>query len=166
MKNISFTLLLLLTITGYSQPLFEYEFDKNITIEVPEETEEGQIPNGKFIRSTTDGVVFTFSSSDKAKERLATIDDAGLTTLFQGVRDGNLKSTKGTLVFDEIITLQNIKTAHYRFTFLSEGADLMVESYVFTYKNLLYILQFRSTEKDATNHEAYRKRIIDGIRFK
>ena len=50
MKKLIFALVLILNFNSYGQKVFEYEFDENITLNVLEETEEGELANGKFIK--------------------------------------------------------------------------------------------------------------------
>lgn len=166
MRKLIFATLLLLNICSYGQNVFEYEFDENLSINVLEETEEGEITNGKFIRGTFKNEVFTFSSSNKAKDILATIDEKGLSKLFQGVRDGSLKSTKGTLISEEIINLPNIKVSKFKISFILEGKNKIFESYVFAYKNILYTFQFLNNEKEFEELNDFRKSILDSIKFK
>ncbi len=166
MRNFIFAILILLNFSCYGQKVFEYEFDENISLNVLEETEEGELPNGKYIKGIFESEVLTCSSSNKAKDKLATIDETGLLKLFQGVKDGNLKSTKGTLISEEIINLQNTKVSKFKISFTLEGKNKIFESYVFAYKNIIYIFQFMNNEKEFDKLNDFRKGIINSIIFK
>lgn len=166
MRKLIYIALLLLNISSYGQKVFEYEFDENISLNVLEETEEGEIPNGKYIRGTFENEIFTFSRSDKAKDKLVAIDETGLLKLFQGVKDGSLKSTKGNLIKEEIINLQNVKILKFKLSFVVEGQNKIFESYVFVYKSILYTFQFMNNENEFEKLNDFRKGILDSILFK
>lgn len=165
MKRIILIILLISNFNSYSQKVFEYEFDENITLNVLEETEEGELANGKFIKGTFENETLTCSSSNKAKDRLANIDETSLLKLFQGIKDGSLKSTKGLLISEEIIDFQNIKVSKFKFSFLVEGKNKIVESYVFVYKNIIYTIQFMNNEKEFDKLNEFRKSLINSIKF-
>ena len=166
MRKLIYAFLILLNFSSYGQKVFEYEFDENISLNVLEETEEGLLPNGKYIKGIFENEVLTFSSSNKAKDKLSTIDETGLIKLFQGVKDGILKSTKGKLISEEIINVQNIKISKSKISFILENKNKIFESYVFTYKNLIYTFQFMNNEKEFEKFNNFRKSIIDSIKFK
>jgi hypothetical protein len=166
MRKLIYIVLLLLNFCSYGQKVFEYEFDENISLNVLEETEEGEIPNGKYIRGTFENEIFTFSRSDKAKDKLVAIDETGLLKLFQGVKDGSLKSTKGNLVKEEIINLQNIKVLKFKLSFVVEGQNKIFESYVFVYKSIVYTFQFMNNENEFEKLNDFRKGVLDSILFK
>ncbi len=166
MKKLIYMLLTVLSFNSFAQKTFEYEFDDNITLNVLEETEEGQMPNGKFIRGTFENEVVTFSNSNKARDKVATMTEADLLKLFQGVKDGNLKSTKGTLINEEIITLKNTKVSRFKISFALEAQHKIMETYVFTYKNIIYTFQFMNNEKEFEKLTKFRKSILDSIIFK
>jgi hypothetical protein len=165
MKRIILIILLISNFNSYSQKVFEYEFDENITLNVLEETEEGELANGKFIKGTFENETLTCSSSNKAKDRLANIDETGLIKLFQGIKDGSLKSAKGLLISEEIVDFQNIKVSKFKFSFLVEGKNKIVESYVFVYKNIIYTIQFMNNEKEFDKLNEFRKSLINSIKF-
>ncbi|WNM18695.1 hypothetical protein [Flavobacterium capsici] len=165
MSKLFYVIVFFLSFSGYSQELFEYNFDDNITLNVLEETEEGQMANGKFIRSTFENEVITLSNSNKAKDILPTMNETSLLKLFQGVKDGNLKSTKGTLLNEEIITFNNIKVSKFKISLLLEGQKKVFETYVFAYKNIIYTFQFMNNESEFENLKNLRKSILDSIKF-
>ena len=98
LKNLIYFVLINVNISSFGQEAFEYDFDETISLNVLEDTEEGPMPNGKYIRSVFKNETITFSSSNKAKNILPTINEDGLQKLFQGVKAGNLKSTEETLI--------------------------------------------------------------------
>lgn len=166
MKNLIYCLFLLVSFGNYAQQTFEYEFDERISLNVPEETEEGELSNGKFIRGNYQSEVITLSSSNKAKDRLSTMGDADVAKLFDGVKDANLKSTKGTLIAEEMTKLKNVKALRFKFSFLMDDQTKIVESYVFAYKNIVYTLQFMNNENEFEQSAAFRKSILDSISFR
>lgn len=166
MKIAKILILLTLVFSAYNsfaQNVFEYEFDKNISINVLEDSEEGELPDGKFVRGVFDNEVFTFSSSNKAKDKAGTINE--IVKLFQGVRDGNLKSLKGTLLNEETINRNDVKTFKYQIYFQIEGQKKILESYVFVYKNTLYMLQFINNEIEFEKLNTFRKSIVETVIF-
>ncbi|WP_339834873.1 hypothetical protein [uncultured Flavobacterium sp.] len=165
MKKLTYVVLILLTFSSYGQDVFEYEFDENISLNVLEETEEEDLPNGKYIRGTFENEVLTFSSSNKAKDKLAIINEEGLLKLFQGVKDGNLKSIKGKLINEEIINVHDIKVSRFKIAFSLEGQNKIIESYVFVYKNIIYTLQFMNNESEFEKFNNFRKSLLDSINF-
>jgi hypothetical protein len=165
MRKLIAVVILLMTITSYSQEVSDYAFDENISLNVLVETEEGELPYGKYIRGVFETEVVTFSSSTKAKDMLATADETSLVKLFQGVREGNLKATKGVLLSEEIINLKQIKVAKFKISFAMEGENKIMESYVFAYKNIVYTFQFMNNEKAFEKLNNFRKSIIDSVQF-
>lgn len=165
MRKLISVVLLLMTITSYSQEVFDYAFDENISLNVLVDTEEGELPYGKYIRGVFENEVVTFSSSTKAKDMLATADETSLLKLFQGVRDGNLKATKGVLISEEIINLQQIKVAKFKISCTLESKNKIIESYVFAYKNIVYTFQFMNNDNEFEKLNNFRKSIIDSVQF-
>ena len=165
MRKLISVVLLLMTITSYSQEVFDYAFDENISLNVLVDTEEGELPYGKYIRGVFENEVVTFSSSTKAKDMLATADETSLLKLFQGVRDGNLKATKGVLISEEIINLQQIKVAKFKISCTLESKNKIIESYVFAYKNIVYTFQFMNNDNESEKLNNFRKSIIDSVQF-
>ena len=166
MKKFIYAVLILLNFSSYGQKVFEYEFDENISLNVLEETEEGELAIGKFIRGTFENEILTCLSSNKAKDKLATIDETGLLRIFQGAKDGILKSTKGTLISEEIINLQNNKVSKFKISMTLEGKNKIIEGYVFAYKKIIYTLQFMNNVKEFEKLNNFRKSIFDSIKFK
>lgn len=151
---------------SYSQDVFEYEFDENVTIEVLDNSEEGEIPGGKAVRGTHKNLIMVFSSSNKGKGKLSQNDEAGMMKFFQGVKDGAVNSSNGKLLQEEIINLHNQKVLKFTFTLVVNGKKNWVENYVFFYKDLVYTLQLMNTEKEFEKSSAFRKRIVDSIVLK
>ena len=166
MRKVISLFILLLSFNSFSQEVFDYEFDDNVTIQVVEDAEEGEIPGGKYVKGTYKNEVIVFSSSDKGKDKLANTDDAGLLKFFQGVKDGAVKSSKGKLLNEEIITLHDLKALKFSFTLDINGKKNIVENYVFVYKNLAYTLQFMDTEKGFDKLTDFRTKIVNSILLK
>lgn len=164
MKKLIYLFLILINLSSYGQEVFEYEFDENISLNILEETEEGALSNGKFIKGTFENEVFSCFSSDIIK--LKTTDETYLLKLFQGFKEGTLKSTKGTLISEEIINIENIKVAKSKISFTLESKNKIVESYILAYKNIIYTFQFMNDEEEFEKFNNFRKNIIDSIKFK
>ena len=169
MKNLKNLILVIFVFVGcnsFAQKLFEYEFDENISLNVLEESEEGELPNGRFVRGIYKNEVFTCSSSNKAKNKAETLNETDLVKLFQGVRDGNLKSLKGTLLNEETVSIKDVKASKYQISFQLEGETKKLESYAFVYKGIIYILQFMNNESEFEKLNALRKNIVESVAFK
>lgn len=166
MKEIFYGIVLLFSFTSFGQEVFKYDFDENLSLNVVDDTEEGEMANGKYLRGTFENEVITFSSSNKAKDKMGALDEVGLLKIFQGVRDGNLKSTKGKLISEEILDLRDIKVSKFKILFSLEGKNKVFESYIFAYKNIIYTFQFMNNEKEFEKLNGFRKSILDSITFK
>ena len=166
MRRIIYTILILLIISfSYGQKVFEYEFDKNISLKVLENTEEGEMPNGKFIKGTFENEFFLCLSSNKLKDKFDVKDEEDLIKLFHGIRDGGLKTTEGKLVNEEIINIKNKKVLNFKISFELEGLNKLIESYVFVHNNIIYTVQFMNNEKEFEKLESFRKDILDSVKF-
>ena len=82
------------------------------------------------------------------------------------MKDGAVKSSKGKLLNEEIITLHDLKALKFSFTLDVNGKKNIVENYVFVYKNLAYTLQFMDTEKGFDKLTDFRTKIVNSIVLK
>ena len=166
MKKVIYIFILLFSLSSYSQEVFDYEFDDNVTIQVLEDTEEGEIAGGKFVKGTYKNEIVIFMGSDKGMDKMTNSDEAGLLKFFQGVKDGAVKSSKGTLLSEEVITIQDQKAFKFSYTLNLEGKKNRVDTYVFVYNNVSYTLQFVNNEKGFEKGNDLRKQILESIVLK
>ncbi|HBH99990.1 MAG TPA: hypothetical protein PLL09_09815 [Flavobacterium sp.] len=166
MKRLIYIFIVLVSFSSFSQEVFDYEFDDNVTIQVLEDTEEGEIAGGKFVKGTYKNEIVIFVSSDKGMDKMINSDDAGLLKFFQGVKDGAIKSSKGTLLNEEVISIQDQKAFKFSYTLNMEGKKNRVDTYVFIYKNVSYSLQFVNSEKGFEKGNDLRKQILESIVLK
>ena len=166
MKKVIYIFILLFSLSSYSQEVFDYEFDDNVTIQVLENTEEGEVAGGKYVKGTYKNEIVIFMSSDKGIDKMANSDEAGLLKFFQGVKDGAVKSSKGTLLSEEVITIQDQKAFKFSYTLNLEGKKNRVDTYVFVYNNVSYTLQFVNNEKGFEKGNDLRKQILESIVLK
>jgi len=163
MKKLIYIFILLVNFSSFSQEVFDYEFDDNITIQVLEDTEEGEIAGGKYVKGTYKNEIVIFMSSNKGIDKMSNTDEAGLLRFFQGVKDGAVKSSKGTLLNEEIVTIQDQKAFKFSYTLHLDGKKNKVDTYVFLYKNISYTLQFMNNEKGFEKGNDLRKQILESI---
>ncbi|RAR46361.1 hypothetical protein [Flavobacterium lacus] len=163
MKKLIYIFILLVNFSSFSQEFFDYEFDDNITIQVLEDTEEGEIAGGKYVKGTYKNEIVIFMSSNKGMDKMSNTDEAGLLRFFQGVKDGAVKSSKGTLLNEEIVTIQDQKAFKFSYTLHLDGKKNKVDTYVFLYKNISYTLQFMNNEKGFEKGNDLRKQILESI---
>jgi hypothetical protein len=166
MKKIIYVVLLFLNFTSYGQQVFEYEFDENITLNVLEETETAEIANGKYIRGTFENEVLIFLSSNKLKGKLGEKNETNFSKGFQGIKDGILKSTKGKIIYEENIKLNNVEISRSKIEFTLEGQNKIIDTYAFLYKEIIYTLQFMNNENEFDKLIEFRKGILNSIIFK
>ena len=166
MKRLIYIFIVLVSFSSFSQEVFDYEFDDNVTIQVLEDTEEGEIAGGKFVKGTYKNEIVIFMGSDKGMDKMINSDDAGLLKFFQGVKDGAIKSSKGTLLNEEVISIQDQKAFKFSYTLSMEGKKNRVDTYVFIYKNVSYSLQFVNSEKGFEKGNDLRKQILESIVLK
>jgi len=165
MKKIICIYIIFLSFNSFSQEIFEYEFDENISINVIEDSDEGEINDGKFIKGTYKDEIVIYSKSDKGKEQLKNIDDNGLVSFFKGLKDGTLKSTNGVFISENEFVLGNVKIYSFRFSFKLKGKEKLVENYAFIYKDSTYTIQFMADKDKFENNNEFRQSIIDSIKF-
>lgn len=163
MKRLIYIFIVLVSFSSFSQEVFDYEFDDNVTIQVLEDTEEGEIAGGKFVKGTYKNEIVIFMGSDKGMDKMTNSDEAGLLKFFQGVKDGAIKSSKGTLLNEEVISIQDQKAFKFSYTLSMEGKKNRVDTYVFIYKNVSYSLQFVNSEKGFEKGNDLRKQILESI---
>lgn len=173
MKNLLYISFLFLNLNSFGQEVFEHEFDENITIDVIEDSEEGEIPNGKFIKGTFGSEIIVYSRSDKGKEVLKNIDESGRIKFIEGMKNGVLKSTKGTLISEtapstesyKVFSLENVKLFSFKIVFEIEGQKKIVENFNFIYKDSVYTIQFMNDEANFEDNKEFRKQILESIKF-
>ena len=163
MKNLLLAFLLLFTFNSYAQELIEYDFDENLTVNIPESSEEGEQGGQKFIRGMIGDHVVVISRSDKAA-KLTIKDDNGLLKLYQGYRDGMLKSASGKVISEEIIEIGPVKALNFSFPLQAGNQSKVVTNYIFYWKKNIYTIQFLSPEKQSDNFKATRSTIINSIK--
>lgn len=165
MKKLFYFAFILIYINCFSQEVFEYEFDENLIINVIEDSDEGEIPNGKFIKGTYGNEVIIYSKSEKGKEKLKNIDENGLTKLFEGIKDGMLKSSNGKLISENSFSINHVKIYSFKILLNINGQNKIVENYNFVYKESTYTIQFMNDEDNFESNKEFRRSIIDSIKF-
>ncbi|UPQ78942.1 hypothetical protein M0M57_15145 [Flavobacterium azooxidireducens] len=166
MRKVIYIFILLFSLSSFSQEVFDYEFDDNVTIQVLEDTEEGEIAGGKYVKGTYKNEIVIFMSSDKGMDKMSNSDEAGLMKFFQGVKDGALKSSKGTLLSEEVVMIQDNKAFKFSYTLTMNGKKNRVDTYAFIYKNISYSLQFVNNEKGFEKGNDLRTQILESIVLK
>lgn len=166
MKKILLLLLLFISFSGFSQGLFEHEFDKNITLNVPEESEEGESGEMYFIRGKVENGIVVVSKTSKGSSKISGSDEKGLSLLYNGIRDGVLKSTKGTLLEEKFIEIDKVKIFNFKVLAKISEESKILESFVFYFNNLTYSIQFMFSENQSDTFKKVQKDIIDSIKIK
>ena len=163
MKTIFSTFILLFSLVSFSQEVFEYEFDENLTINVLDNSEEGEISNGKFIKGTYGNETIVYLKSKK--EGLKNLSEKELIRLYDGIKDGTIKSSNGKLISEKIIKLQNLETLNYKFSMVLEGVEKIIENFAFLYKENVYTIQFMNTKDEFESNNEFRQNIIESIKL-
>jgi len=166
MKNFLIVLLFLVSFSSFSQGLFEHEFDKNLTLNVPEESEEGESGEIYFIRGKVENGIVVVSRTSKGSSKLSGSDEKALSLLYNGVRDGVIKSTKGTLLEEKYIEIHEIKIFNFKVSAKVGEETKIIENYVFHFDKLTYSIQFLSSEKGSDAFENVKRDIIASIKIK
>ena len=164
MRKTIYTLLLLTSLSGFSQELFEYDFDENLTINVIDNSDEGEISNGKFIKGTFGNETVVYLNSKK--EGLKEVSGKKLEKLFNGIKDGALKSSKGELISEDLIKINDVDFLNYKYSAKLNGEKMIIENYVFLYKENIYTIQFMNNDKEFDQNTEFRKGIIKSIKLK
>lgn len=163
MKKTFFTIILLACLNSYSQEVFEYDFDENLTINVIDNSDEGETSNGKFIKGSFGNETIIYMKY--SKEGLDNLSQEKLTKLFNGIKDGTIKSSKGKLISEKIIELNNLQTLNFKFSLELEGQAKLVENFAFIYKETVYTIQFMNNEEEFGNNTEFREDIIKSIKL-
>lgn len=166
MKKFLVVLLFLISFSGFSQGLFEHEFDKNLTLNVPDESEEGESGEMYFIRGKIENGIIVISKTSKGSSKISGSDEKELSLLYNGMKDGVLKSTKGTLLEEKFIEIDKVKIFNFKIS-AKVGEELkIIENYVFYFNKLTYSIQFLSSENGSDKFEKVKKDIIASIKIK
>lgn len=166
MKKFLVVLLSLISFSGFSQGLFEHEFDKNLTLNVPDESEEGESGEMYFIRGKIENGIIVISKTSKGSSKISGSDEKELSLLYNGMKDGVLKSTKGTLLEEKFIEIDKVKIFNFKIS-AKVGEELkIIENYVFYFNKLTYSIQFLSSENGSDKFEKVKKDIIASIKIK
>ena len=164
MRKIIYTILLLTSLNSFSQELFEYDFDENLTINVIDNSDEGEIENGKFIKGTFESETVVYLKSKR--EGLKNLNEKKLERLFDGIKDGAIKSSKGKLIGEELIKINGLDVLNYKYSVKLNGEKMIIENYVFLYRENIYTIQFMNNKNVFDNNIEFRKGIIESIKLK
>ncbi len=165
MRTIIYIITLFLSFNSFSQSTFEYEFDENITLNIPEESEEGDLEGNPVVKGVIGSDIFVFTKTHKASSKVSGSDEAGLQVFFQGIKDGMIKTSKGELISEQMTTVGNEKAFNFTFSFMLKKDKKVVENFIFFYKNATYTMQFMTGEKQSEKFKIVRKDIIESVTF-
>jgi len=173
MKKLLHIAIFLLNLNSFGQELFEYEFDENITIDVLADAEEGEVPNGKFIRETYESEVIVYSKFDIIKEASNISDENGMIRFFKGMKKGILNSTGGRFISEtsslienvKVFSIENVKLFYFKIILEVEKQNKIVENYSFIYKDVIYTIQFMNDADTFDDNKEFRKQILESIKF-
>lgn len=164
MRKTIYTLILLTSLKSFSQELFEYEFDKNISINVIDNSEESEIANGKFIKGTFENETVVYLKSKK--KGLKNLNEKKLEKLFDGIKDGALKSSKGNLISEDLVKINELDIFNYKYSAKLNGEKKIIENYVFLYNENIYTIQFMNNKDEFDKNTKFRRGIIESIKLK
>ncbi|WP_108805588.1 hypothetical protein [Aquimarina sp. Aq107] len=164
MRKTIYTLILLTSLKSFSQELFEHEFDKNISINVIDNSEEGEIANGKFIKGTFENETVVYLKSKK--KGLKNLNGKKLEKLFDGIKDGALKSSKGNLISEDLVKINELDIFNYKYSAKLNGEKKIIENYVFLYNENIYTIQFMNNKDEFDKNTEFRRGIIESIKLK
>jgi hypothetical protein len=173
MKKLLHIAIFLLNLNSFGQELFEYEFDENITIDVLADAEEGEVPNGKFIRGTYESEVIVYSKFDIIKEASNISDENGMIRFFKGMKKGILNSTGGRFISEtsslienvKVFSIEKVKLFYFKIILEVEKQNKIVENYSFIYKDVIYTIQFMNDADTFDDNKEFRKQILESIKF-
>lgn len=164
MKAIVYLIILFISVTGFSQEVFLYEVDEYLSMNVPEDAAEGEVSGLTYIQGTMGNILFTIYKTDKASNELA--KKADLTKFYEGVKAGTLKASKGKLINESSIEIDNEKAANFSFSMEVDGEPKIVNNYVFFWKKFTYTIQFISTEAESDDYKNSVNTIVESIDLK
>ena len=161
MKSIICTIILLISVTGFSQEVFFHDVDEYLSMNVPEDAVEGEMSGLTYIQGTLDDILINISKTDKGNKKLAKQTD--LTRFYEGVKSGSLKASKGKLISEAIIEIDNQEIYNFSFSATIEGEDKIINTYIFFWKEYTYTIQFMSPENESDHYKESVSSIIDSI---
>lgn len=144
--------------------LIEHEFDANLSLLIPENSQEGENGGQKFIQGFLGEDMVLMSMSNKTA-KLSFDDDASLKKLFDGVRDGALRSTRGKLLEEKMVEIGGTKALNFTASIQVEGISKVFDSYVFLWNKMTYTLQFLCGEKESESFRTNKQNILESIRL-
>ena len=165
MKYLLFTILFSFSIPGFSQELFLHEFDENLSLKIPDGSEEGELKGELFVRGSIGENVLVILKT-KGLAKLADGETPATSKFFQGMKDGMIKGSKGSLIKEEVVSIKEVKSLNLVLLANVNGQPQLIESYIFIWDKFTYTLQFMSPEKEATNFTAVKTEILDSITLK
>lgn len=166
MKKIIYVIILLYSITGFSQEPMLYDEDPNISLLIPEDSEEGETKDQTFIRGSIGEDVFIFSKSNKDFEKLAANENEEMPKFYKGMKDGMIKATKGKIIKDVMVKIDDHEVVNFVYSIQVEGQTKVVDNYFFFYKKFAYSIQFLSPEKESEDFKKTKDQILQSIKFK
>lgn len=163
MKSIICTIILLISISGFSQEVFLYEVDEYLSMNVPDDSAEGEMSGLTYIQGTMGDILVNISKTDKGSEKIAKETD--LTRFYEGVKSGSLKASKGKLISEGIVEINNQEVFNFSFSAKIDGEDKIVNTYIFFWKEYTYTIQFMSSENESDHYKNSINIIIDSIQL-
>ena len=161
MKSIICTIIFLISLTGFSQEVFFHDVDEYLSMNVPEDAVEGEMSGLTYVQGTMGDILVNISKTDKGSKKLAKETD--LTKFYKGVKEGSLKASKGKLIDEGIMQIDNQEFYNFSFSANIQGEDKIINTYIFFWKEYTYTIQFMSPENESEHYKESVSSIIDSI---
>ncbi|WP_026704366.1 hypothetical protein [Flavobacterium soli] len=162
MKKILLILFFALSNSSFAQELFLYEFDETLTLEIPDDAEEGELQDVTFVRGLIDDGYITVTK-DKLTTGVVDLKDFNNEAFFEGIKNGVLKKSKGAILKDAIMEIDGVKVLHLTFSLEMEKELKVVEMFAFVKKHSSYLIQLLEFKKDSDTFKTTKERIVNSI---
>lgn len=153
--------MLVLPLTTKAQILVNYSLDQNISLNLPTDIVTNDTLGQRAINAQV-GDNFIIVTKPLKKDTLVTVENENdLIKFYNGAKKGFVKSSKGEIVEEKIITIENLKLLKLKVKAAVLG-NMYMTSYMLFLDNYLYSIQFVSPEQI----HPLESEIISSIKFK
>lgn len=160
MKGILVALLLLVSIKSFSQQLVKYSIDKDVSINLPDNSVLTDTLGQKMIKGNISGINVIFLRALEKDKKTIIESKADLIDFYTGFQKGYAQSVNGKIVKSKIIDKDNLKASLFECKTKMNNLHLSINGLVVFLNNYAYTVQFFNVGAGTADYEAQKKNHI------
>lgn len=166
MKGILVALLLLVSIKSFSQQLVKYSIDKDVSINLPDNSVLTDTLGQKMIKGNIGGINVIFLRALEKDKKTIIESKADLIDFYTGFQKGYAQSVNGKIVKSKIIDKDNLKASLFECKTKMNNLHLSINGLVVFLNNYAYTVQFFNVGAGTADYEAQKKTILASLQFR